>query len=255
MTLPQVIFEDKYLLVIDKPAGLTVHPGAPQNSLTLALGKPKETVVSWLIRRYPEIKQYNWPEPWRPGIVHRLDKDTSGVLVLALDPQTLTELQKQWQRREVEKTYLALVFGEVNQNGTINLNILRHKDKKKQTVSALKLSEQQKEARTDYYIVRHFALLGVNSKNKIDLTLLKIIPESGRTHQIRVHLKAIGYPVVGDQTYFTKPSKRFSQKQGMGRQFLHAATLKIKHPKTGQKMIFRSPLSPDLQKILEKLTG
>lgn len=236
---PKIIFEDKYLLVIDKPAGLVVHPNEKN--------EPNETVVSWLIRRYPEIKQYNWPEPWRPGIVHRLDKDTSGALVLAKDPQTLEVLQKQWQAREVEKTYLALVFGELKKNSTINLNILRHKDKKKQTVSALKLSEQQKESKTDYYILRHI-------KTKKDVvTLLKVKPETGRTHQIRVHLKAIGEPIVGDQTYFTKPSKRFSKKWGIERQFLHAAALKIKHPQTNREMVFQSPLPTALQKFLEKL--
>ncbi|MBI2588314.1 RluA family pseudouridine synthase [Candidatus Berkelbacteria bacterium] len=239
MINPKIIFEDEYLLVIDKPAGLVVHPNEKR--------EPKETVVSWFIRRSPEIKRFDWPEPWRPGIVHRLDKDTSGVLILAKSPQILEELQKQWQTKEVEKTYLALVFGEVKQNGIINLNILRHKNRKKQTVSALKLSTQEKEAKTYYYILRHI------KTKKANLTLLKVKPQSGRTHQIRVHLKAAGYPIIGDQTYGTKPSRRLNKEWGILRQFLHATALKIQHPKTKKIKIFQAPLPAFLKNFLQKI--
>lgn len=240
---PKIIYEDKCLLVIDKPAGLVVHPNDR--------GEPKETVVSWVLEKELALKKLNWPDKNRIGIVHRLDKDTSGLLILAKTPEVLKKLQQQFQKRKIKKEYLALVLGKVEKGGTITSGISRHPKKEKQRTLTFS-QDEQKESKTVYDIL-YLASLDINSKTRIDLTLLKVTPETGRMHQIRVHLKYEGLPILGDQTYFTKPSKRISKKMGITRQFLHAHKIEFTHPQTLKKMEFKSELPKELDKILKTL--
>jgi len=228
-----IIYEDKDLIVINKPAGLVIHEGA---------GDVGTTLVDLMLNKYPEMSKLNWEDKSRPGIVHRLDKDTSGLIVVAKNPETLNYLQKQFHDRMVEKSYMALVLGKVEpSSGEIKISISRHlKDRKKMSVSYL---GEGKPSITKYQTARNYKYKGG------DLTLLKVHPETGRMHQIRVHLKHKGYPVIGDQTYNTKISKRISKELNLNRQFLHAYSLKIKIP-SGDIKDFRSDLPQEFQKLL-----
>ena len=178
----------------------------------------------------------------RPGIVHRLDKDTSGIIIAAKNNRSFDFLKKQFQERKTEKEYQALVYGKVKiKKGMINLAIARSKNKfERQTVidTVKKENLKSRSAITFYEVVRYLK----------DYTLLKVTPKTGRMHQIRVHLKAIGHPVVGDQKY----KFRKLPKVDLKRQFLHAVKLKITLP-SGKVKIFRSELAGDLREFLEKL--
>jgi len=225
----KIIFEDNNILVIDKPAGLSVHPSLKQlQGITL---------VNQLISRYPEIKKVG-EDKLRPGLVHRLDKDTSGVLIIAKNNQTFQLLKEKFKRSEVKKTYWALVWGQVeNEKGVIDLPIGRsRKNPLKQTVGQtgnLKI----RPAITEYRVLKRFQ----------DFTLLEIYPKTGRMHQIRVHLKAIGHPVVGDSKYGFKKLFPFELK----RQFLHAKVLELEL--NGQRCCFESDLADDLKLVLDQL--
>jgi len=218
----KIIFENKNIIVIDKPAGLTVHPVKPEQD---------DTLVNGLIAYYPEIKKVG-DDSLRPGIVHRLDKDTSGLMVVAKNNSVFDYLKKQFQERKVIKKYLALVCGQVkDKKGTITKAIsLSKKDHKKR--SAL-LDEKSKKAWTEYRVLKRF-------KN---YTLLEVEPKTGRTHQIRVHLASIGHPIAGDKQY---KFKRQSWPANLTRQFLHAAYLKFQLP-NGKVKEFKSELPRDLK--------
>lgn len=217
----KIIFEDEDLIVIDKPAFLVVHP---------TLDHPSGTVVNALIHH---LHKLSTTDSLRPGIVHRLDKNTSGLLVIAKNEASLESLKKQFKDRSVSKEYLALVTGRIEKEwGTIEGPIIRHpKFKSKFTVGV-----GGKTASTEYKVVKRF--------EKYTLLLLK--PLTGRTHQIRVHLASIGSPIVGDKLY--------GGKMLLNRQFLHASRLQITHPKTLKKLTFESPLPTDLTQLLDKLT-
>lgn len=176
--------------------------------------------------------------------VHRLDKDTSGVLVIAKNVVTQAELQKQWRERGVKKTYVALVKGILEpRQGAIEAGILRSfKDRRKMSVS---LSGKSRQSFTEYKVKRYFN----------DCSLVYAYPRTGRTHQIRVHFSAIEHPVIGDILYGDKSlNKKFEQEFGLRRQFLHAIELKITHPATGKRITFKSPLAQDLELVLQKIT-
>ncbi len=221
----KIIFENEGVLVIDKPAGLTVHPVKPEQDNTL---------VNQLLAYYPKIKDVG-DNPLRPGIVHRLDKDTSGLMVVAKNNKAFEYLKKQFQDRKIIKKYLALVHGIIKDDkGTITKSIsFSKKDFKKR--SAL-LDKNSKPAITEYQVIQRF-------KN---YTLLKAYPKTGRTHQIRIHLHSIGYPIVGDQQY---KFKRLKTPKGLTRQFLHAAYLKFKLV-DGKMVEFKSELPQDLKNII-----
>lgn len=264
----QKIFEDNYILLVDKPAGIAVHPGA---------GETNPTVVDWLIDHYPVLKKLNWPARYRPGIVHRLDKDTSGILILAKDPKTLAKLQKQFADREVKKEYLTLVWGKTPKEGIIEAPIGRDRKRFGRQKAAYFESRdiELKPSQTKYQKIGDYRLenqlshyrhpeLGSGSmgrfRNKFGMTggdilsLIKAQPQTGRTHQIRAHFKYLGFPIFGDQLYSFKPAKKAAAKLGLDRQFLHASKITFRHPKSGKTVSFESKLSGELEQILKKLT-
>jgi 23S rRNA pseudouridine1911/1915/1917 synthase len=260
----KIVYEDKDILVIDKPAGQVVEPGA---------GKENDSLISEVLKKYPEMKDLDWPledaldqppkaaesvhhtKTKRIGIVHRLDKDTSGLLVIAKNPQTQKFLMKQWQSREVEKEYTALVFGRVEaKKGRIELPIGRA-PVARQKMAVLSCG---REAITEFEVVDILEVqpqkhTKVRPQQHLNLSLLKVKILTGRTHQIRVHFLKIGHPVIGDFTYSTKTSKKLSKELGLNRQFLHASKLSFVHPASKKKLTFKSSLPKDLQNILSKL--
>jgi 23S rRNA pseudouridine1911/1915/1917 synthase len=219
-----VVFEDPVLLVINKPVGLVVHPGN---------GNPRGTLLNALLHWVPQVAELP-----RAGIVHRLDKDTSGLLVVAKTLMSHTDLVRQLQARTVKREYLALVYGEVDRAGTVNAPLARDPhNRTKRTVHNL-----GKEAVTHYEVVERFP----------GLTLLRCKLETGRTHQIRVHMQHIGHPLVGEQVY--SASRRSSRlKLPFPRQALHAERLGLIHPVTREFMQWECPLPPDFASLLQAL--
>ena len=219
-----VIYEDIVLLVVNKPAGMVVHP---------ALGHPTGTLVNAVLSHCPQVADVGGLE--RAGIVHRLDKDTSGLILIAKDEATCAALQRQFKHRQVTKTYLALVEGQVQpREGVIEAPVGRDKRQRKR----MAVVQSGRQARTTYRAVEYFA----------DHTLLEVRPHTGRTHQVRVHLAWLGYPVVGDGVY-----GRRRQQLLRDRHFLHAARLRFTHPATGEEVEFKAPLPPELAAVLKRL--
>ncbi len=217
-----VIYEDDDLLVIDKPAGLTTHP---------APGHPSHTLVNAVLARLPSLPDSG--DASRPGIVHRLDKDTSGLILVAKNSPALANLQNQFKARSVVKAYLVLVKGHLSpESGFIDAPIGRDPGNRKR----MAVIDNGREARTQYRVVKYVG----------NCSLLEIKPETGRTHQIRVHLGAIGYPVVGDKTYGVKSPH-------LSRQFVHACRLGFKLPSTDEYKEFTSELPPDLEQALKDI--
>jgi len=221
------VYEDADLVVVDKPAGLVVHPGAGQGSGTLVHG---------LLARYPEIRTVG--QPARPGIVHRLDKGTSGLLLVARSAPAYEALVAMLAARRVDRRYRALVWGAVDSpTGMVDAPIGR--SARDRTRMAVTLAG--KEARTRYEVVRSFS-------DPVTATELRCRLETGRTHQIRVHLAAIGHPVVGDARYGGRRPSLPSP-----RPWLHAEHLALDHPVTGEPLAFDSPLPADLAAVLATL--
>lgn len=218
-----VVFEDPMLLVINKPVGLVVHPGS---------GNPRGTLLNALLHRVPQVAELP-----RAGIVHRLDKDTSGLLVVAKTLRAHTDLVRQLQARTVKREYLALVYGEIDRDGTVNAPLARDPfNRTKRTVH-----HAGKEAVTHYEVVERFP----------GVTLVRCKLETGRTHQIRVHMQHIGHPLVGDQVY--SASRRPHLKIPFPRQALHAERLGLIHPVTGEAVQWECPLPADFAALLEAL--
>jgi 23S rRNA pseudouridine1911/1915/1917 synthase len=233
----KTLYEDNDMLAIDKPAGIVVFPENIGVSDT-----PPLTLIDVLLEKYPDLK--NVGEMPRYGIVHRLDKDTSGILLVAKTPEALIFLQKQFKNREVEKKYTALATGTVKEDsGTIHTLIGRaHSDPRKQSAHSLEYSGKTglREAITDYKVLERFA----------EYTLLEVQIKTGRKHQIRCHLAYLRNPIAGDKLYGFKDSPT---PQGLERQFLHAGYLKIKLL-DGKEKEFTSDLPEDLKTILKGLT-
>ncbi len=243
-----VLYEDENVLVIDKPAGIVVFPeGKPSAFVPLASGtstdKEEKTLIDYLLEKYPDLKKAG--EAPRYGIVHRLDKDTSGILLVAKNNKTLIFLQKQFKKGDVVKKYLALVIGNLkNEKGVIETLIGRApKNRKKQKVylSAEPGSEKKREAITGYEIKERFK----------DYTLIDVFPKTGRKHQIRCHFSYLGHPITGDKMYGFKNQPCLEE---LKRQFLHASHLKIKLP-DGEIKEFKSELPEDLNEVLKKLNS
>jgi 23S rRNA pseudouridine1911/1915/1917 synthase len=226
-----IVYDDPDLAVLEKQAGLVVHPGA---------GTAGDTLVHALLFKFRTLSGAGGEA--RPGIVHRIDKWTSGLLVVAKNDWTHSRLSKAFQDRTVEKTYLALVHGKLRQaSGEIALNIGRH------STVRTRMSVQQGRGRA---ALSSYRLL----KEIRDFSLIEVKIKTGRTHQIRVHLAAIGHPVVGDDVYGERSYAQFVRKHGKpGRYFLHAAELKFTHPRTGEALEFRSLLPAELNSLLERL--
>jgi 23S rRNA pseudouridine1911/1915/1917 synthase len=221
-----IIYEDQDLLVVNKAAGMVVHP---------APGHHDDTLVNALIARYPDIQSEDSEQ--RPGIIHRLDKDTSGLIIVARNVATHSALADQMKRHEIAKRYLALVEGVVAlDQGSIDAPIGRNPRHRQQMAITVVKSRA---ARTHFRVQERF--------DRHTLLLLEL--ETGRTHQIRVHLKAIGHPIVGDPIYGSGSINRAST---LKRQFLHAYQLKFTHPTTGNVVNLEAPLPEDLQALLDR---
>jgi 23S rRNA pseudouridine1911/1915/1917 synthase len=227
-----ILYEDADLVVIDKPAGMVVHPAA---------GHTSGTVVNALLHHVDDLSGVGGE--LRPGIVHRLDRGTSGVMVAAKNDAAHRELARQFHDREVEKEYIALVWGVVQQGRRIDAAIGRDpRDRQKMSTRA----RRARSAVTRVTKAEH--LRGVS--------LLHVAIATGRTHQIRVHLSAIGHPVVGDATYggvHRRVADDVRAVQRLERPFLHAARLVFTHPTEGRRLEFTSPLPPDLESVIEEI--
>jgi len=231
----EVIYKDKNYLVLNKPAGALVHPTSKKEAGTLA---------SWLLENYPETGKVGDDPANRPGIVHRLDRETSGVMIIARNQETFDFLKNIFQKREAQKTYLALVYGKVeNRTGRIDKPMGIKSGTIRRSVTATKMV---KPAVTDYEVVKYVALRQAQDNKVVDATLLKVMPRTGRTHQIRVHLAFIGHPVMGDKVYGGKRGVL----AGLNRQFLHAQMIEFTGP-NGERVKFEADLPEELQDILE----
>jgi len=218
-----ILYQDDHIVVLNKSPGMVVHPGS---------GVIGATLVHALLYHFPEIG--NVGESERPGLVHRLDKDTSGVLVAALTPEAYSNLQKQFKDRTVEKRYYGLVRGRIrDEEGVIDKPIGRH-FKHGNRISTK--TRKPRDSKTLYSVEKYFS----------EYSLLVIKPVTGRTHQIRVHMTFVGHPIVGDSLYGKK-------KTSCPRLFLHAFFLEFNHPVTGERVRFSAPLSLDLQSYLDGL--
>ncbi len=214
----KIVFEDKDLMVVDKPAGLTVHP---------APGHYTGTLVNAILACIPDLET---GETIRPGIVHRLDKDTSGLIIIAKNSTAHMKLAEQFKNRSIIKAYLTLVQGRLTpQEGIIDASIGRDPRNRKR----MAVVSQGRPARTEYKVIKYID----------NYSLLEVRPKTGRTHQIRVHLAAIGFPIVGDAIYGAKSDY-------LSRQFLHAFKLGFKLPSTGEYREFESELPADLAQSL-----
>jgi 23S rRNA pseudouridine1911/1915/1917 synthase len=218
----RIAFEDEHLLVVDKPAGIVVHPGA---------GVSSETLVQRLAGMVA-----GGPEPDRPGVVHRLDRDTSGLMLLARSDEAHAALQEQIRRREVLREYLALVAGRFDtRSGTIEAPLGR--DRVNRTVMSTR-TDKPRAAVTHFEVVEAFP----------GRSLLRVRLETGRTHQIRAHLLAIGHPVCGDRAYGGRQS---GDPIGLVRQFLHSARVVFRHPVSGQEVVCESKPPVELGRALD----
>jgi len=232
-----IIYQDNDIVVVNKPAGISVHKGVAEKGKTLA---------DWLVEKFPEIKMVGdlpadrQVSNLRPGIVHRLDKDTSGVLVAARNQKSFEFLKNQFQKREVVKKYLALVEGNLkNDNGVIALPIGRSASDFRKKLASDSAKGELREAITEYKVLERFP----------NYTLVEAYPKTGRTHQIRAHFKAIGHPIVCDSLY---GGKIMTCPFGLARHFLHANFLEFVSP-SGASLKLEADLPEDLAEVLAGL--
>lgn len=220
-----IVFEDECMVVVDKPPGMVVHP---------APGHSTGTLVNALLHHCKDLSGIGGVE--RPGIVHRLDKDTSGLVLVAKSEMAHQSLARQFKQREIKKVYLALVRGNVSKDkGVIDLAIGRHKiHRKKMAVQP----EGGRSATTSFEVIARYP----------HFSYLRLFPKTGRTHQIRVHVAEMGHPILGDKTYGGKMDAKYMK---LPRQALHAHQLEIRHPISGETKIFVSPLPEDLDSYLK----
>ncbi len=228
----EVIFENDNYIIVNKPAGIVVHPDEVNKDNSL---------VDWLVQKYPEIKDVG-DDVQRPGIVHRLDKDVSGLLVIARNDEMFKYLKKQFKKRKINKRYIALVHNKMEQNsGKIKTAIKRSKRKGIFIACSEKVSDA-KEALTLYEVKQKF----------INFTLLKVKILTGRTHQIRVHLASIGHPIVGDKLYITHDVKVKNKFINLGRLWLQAIELSFKDL-DGRKVGYKIEVDKKLEEFLKKI--
>jgi len=231
-----IVYQDTDLIVVDKPAGMVVHPAAGHDSGTL---------VNALLHHIDDLSGIGGER--RPGIVHRLDRGTSGLMVVAKNDRTHEELSRQFREREVEKEYIALVWGEVMAGRRIDAPIGRDPANRKKMSSESARVRRSREAVTRVVRAEHFGRV---------LTLAHVAIHTGRTHQIRVHLSAIGHPIVGDPLYggvHRRVPGDIRAVTHLERPFLHAARLAFTHPGDGRRMQFESELPDDLQRVLDEV--
>jgi 23S rRNA pseudouridine1911/1915/1917 synthase len=252
-----VVYEDSDLAVINKPAGMMVHAGSGQNEDA----RNKGTLVNALLHRFKKLSSTGGD--LRPGIVHRLDKDTSGLIVVAKNDRAHQALGAMFAERQMKKTYIALVEGDlVREKGTVTAALSR--DPMRRTRMTTMPNENARSAVSHYEVVRRL-------KTRFGkFTLVRVRIETGRTHQIRVHMASLGHPVVGDSLYggpgqltdqvasnaaTSRAARRKAEPERLrlGRNFLHAARLEFKHPRTGKALELEAPLPAELERFLERL--
>lgn len=248
----KILYEDKNLLVINKPSGLSVHPDGKGN---------EKTLVDWILEKYPNIKNVGEPieveykgnklKLYRPGIVHRLDKETSGVLVIAKNNKTFDFLKKQFQDHHIEKIYRTIVYGSVTEpkaslakrkRGVISVPIGRSPKDIRMWTAGRGARPPLREATTEYIILNKFK----DSNNNL-YSYLEIYPKTGRTHQIRVHLRYINHPIVADQLY----ASGYKENLGLKRLALHAYSISFKLP-NGEVVKIEASLPEDLKKVIKE---
>ncbi len=227
----EILYKDDYIVVVNKPPGLVVYPAA---------GHPKGTLMNAIAYHCNKLATVG--SPLRPGVVHRLDKDTSGVMVVALEDRAYYALVEQFSTRTVRRHYIALVHGSMKtDSGQINLPIGRSKTHRKKFSTK---TTSPKEAMTLWQTIEKLP----------EATLVKVFLKTGRTHQIRVHFSAMGHPVLGDSLYGRKTKLKIGKKViKIPRQMLHAQTLGFVHPITAEEMSFETPIPEDMKKIIEAL--
>ena len=240
-----IIYEDKDILALNKPAGIVVHPDKfhPPAGESVSL-------IEEVLEKYPEIKSVGDLSTNsvqginRPGVVHRLDKETSGIILIAKNQNAFEYLKKQFQERKIEKHYKVLVMGNVKDDeGVIDLPIGRSSANPTLRVAKGKMRGKIREARTEYKVLKRFAPPAGG------YTLLEAVPKTGRTHQIRAHFKALGHPVVCDRLY---SGKRFVCPAGLERHFLHASSIELTLP-SGSRTRLEAGLPKDLERVLNFL--
>jgi len=216
MTEPKVIHEDEHFIAIDKPAGLQVHPAKVKSA---GPAVPPPTLVDWLLGHYPEVKTVGDDPSTRPGIVHRLDKETSGVMLIARDQKGFDHLKDLFQKHEIKKTYRALVKGDLkNKEGVIDAAIGLRNGTTKRTVRGGRMA---KPAVTEYKVLKTFTKEGIAGAHET-FSLVEVYPKTGRTHQIRVHFASMGHPIVGDALYGGKKMPLWAH-----RMMLHASSIEF----------------------------
>ena len=262
MLAPNILFEDADILIIDKPAGLIVNRADTtinqptvqkwaekylQIRSTKSEARNKSQIINSNDKNSFEFRNSNFEFINRGGIVHRLDKETSGILIIARSAESFENLQKQFKEGRVKKTYIALCHGEIKPStGEINIPIGRLPWNRMR----FGVLPQGREARSKYKVlsIKH----KVSNGEREPLSLVEVYPETGRTHQIRVHMQYIGHPIFADELYAgRKVSKR--DRKILPRHFLHASKIRFIHPGTGETMELESPLSPELQEFLKTL--
>lgn len=231
LTLP-ILYEDDFLIAVDKPSGIQTHPAG---------NTKRDTVAHFIAAQYPKLRDVGG-NPLRPGIVHRLDRETSGILVVAKTKQAFEELKKLFQDRKIKKTYIALVYGHTPElEGVIDKSLLQQSGKLKRiAVATQRAPSAAREALTLYRTVARYQ----------DFDLLAVTPKTGRTHQIRAHLADLGHPIVGDKLYAFKNMRR-GEKLFPARQMLHAYRLQFEL--LAKKYAFQAPLPDDFRSLLQSI--
>lgn len=229
-----ILYEDGFVLVLDKPAGMATHGFS---------GRETNTLANFLAASRPSLRSIG-KNRWEPGLVHRLDQDTSGIVLVAKEQGSFENLRSQFRHRLIKKSYRALVWGRTKREGIIDYPLI-HDPRDRRKMRAVMEEESKRKQAKRWRALTRFWLLGSSQ----GFSFLEVEMETGVTHQIRVHLETIGHPLVGDPLYGKDRSDPF----GLGRQFLHAFYLGFRHPKSGQDMIFESPLPQELRDVLERL--
>ncbi len=250
MKEPKIIFEDEDMLVVDKPSGVTVNKSDTTHAeMTVQDWIEKVVSIKYLVSSIDRNSDFYK----RAGIVHRLDKETSGILLVAKTPEAFVELQKQFKERIVEKTYQALAHGELAPaEGEINVPVgrLEYNRKRFGVVAGGRDSVTYYKVISNFKYQIHSTSSGHAANEQ--LSLVELYPKTGRTHQIRVHLKYLNHPVFADELYGGRKTARQDRKM-LDRLFLHAAKISFLHPRTGEKVFFESKLAEDLERFLEYL--
>jgi 23S rRNA pseudouridine1911/1915/1917 synthase len=239
VTIP-ILYEDDTLLVYNKPIGVATHPGNhtvyPTASVAAVAHDPQIAAAVF--------EPGNPTSEIRPGIVHRLDRDTSGVLVIAKTREALLHLQQQFQERSVEKTYLAVLFGALQEQREVTAPIVRRGGGSENILRASHKEDTGRPAHTTF-----IPLQEITTKQGTQIQLVRCLLHTGRTHQIRVHAKFIGHPIIGDERYTNGSATLLSKRLGAVRQLLHAHTLTLTHPVTGKRMSWTAPIPTDIDRL------